>query len=198
MIIELIGELCCVVRGLNDAVAMARTLNDSPPKDLDEAVPCFESLGLFLKSPASEATVSAWLADARDVPAPPAREVTIPCRYDGPDLDEVACRLSLSPEEVVRRHSRQSYRCYALGFSPGFPYLGYLDPSLVLPRRDQPRTRVPAGSVAIAGRQTAVYPEATPGGWWLIGTASVRMVDLAQGYFAVHPGDWVKFKAVNL
>lgn len=197
MIIEPIGELCYVVRGLNDPVAMARALSESAPKNLDEAVPCFESLGLFLKYPVNEETVSEWLAAARGAPAPPVREVTIPCQYDGPDLNEVAGRLALSPDEVVRRHSGQSYRCFALGFSPGFPYLGYLDSSLVLPRRDQPRTRVPAGSVAIAGRQTAVYPEATPGGWWLIGTTSLQLVDLAQGYFAVHPGDWVKFEAVD-
>src|SRR6185295_9614266 len=95
-------------------------------------------------------------------------QIVIPVRYDGPDLDEVASRLGLSRDEVIGKHTAAQYRVYMLGFVPGFAFLGLLDPSLELPRRASPRLRVPAGSVAIAGRQTAVYPLDTPGGWHLL------------------------------
>ena len=91
----------------------------------------------------------------------------IPTRYggsDGPDLDEVAHRLGRPPAEVVALHAGRMYVVYMLGFSPGFAYLGALPPALEVPRRDVPRTQVPAGSVAIAARQTGVYPTASPGG----------------------------------
>jgi inhibitor of KinA len=104
----------------------------------------------------------------------------IPVHYggdDGPDLDAVAQRTGLTPGQVVALHSSVVYRAYLLGFAPGFAYLGELAAQLELPRRDTPRQRVPAGSVAIAGRQTAVYPLATPGGWHLIGRTELLMWD---------------------
>jgi inhibitor of KinA len=105
------------------------------------------------------------------------RLVEIPVRYDGPDLEAVAAATGLSRDEVVRRHTAREYEVYFLGFVPGWAYLGELDPSLVLPRRPAPRPRVPAGSVAIAGAQTGVYPAETPGGWHLIGRTTVAMFD---------------------
>lgn len=109
--------------------------------------------------------------------------VVVPTRYggdDGPDLDEVATRCGCTPEEVVSWHVGQTYRVYMVGFMPGFAYLGTLDPRLRLGRRATPRLRVPAGSVAIAGEQTAVYPRETPGGWWIIGRTSMTMFDLER------------------
>lgn len=114
-------------------------------------------------------------ADA-DLDAQPPIEV--PVRYGGsggPDLAEVAERTGLSPDEVVRLHSGTTYRVHMLGFAPGFAYLGVLPEPLRLPRRSEPRTRVPGGSVAIAGAQTAVYPFSTPGGWHLIGRTELAM-----------------------
>jgi KipI family sensor histidine kinase inhibitor len=98
--------------------------------------------------------------------------IEIPVHYggaDGPDLDEVAERLGLSGAQVVEAHAGTVYRVFCLGFAPGFGYLGPLPDGLILPRRASPRTRVPAGSVAIAGAQTGVYPASMPGGWNLIG-----------------------------
>ncbi len=89
--------------------------------------------------------------------------------YDGPDLHAVAAACALSPEEVVRRHRQAQYTAAFIGFAPGFAYLIGGDPRLRPGRRDQPRERVPAGSVAVAGEYTAVYPRASPGGWQLIG-----------------------------
>lgn len=101
----------------------------------------------------------------------------VPVVYDGEDLDEVASLTGLSPPEVVSRHSAGEYVVAYLGFSPGFGYLAGLDESLHVPRRDSPRTSVPAGSVAIAGPYGAIYPSASPGGWRLLGRTTLRMWD---------------------
>ncbi|MFJ6070772.1 allophanate hydrolase subunit 1 [Streptomyces sp. NPDC093065] len=96
--------------------------------------------------------------------------VEIPVRYDGPDLADVAALWGVAPDEVGARHSAHTYRVAFCGFAPGFGYLTGLPPRLHVPRRSTPRTRVPAGAVALAGPYSAVYPRATPGGWQLIGT----------------------------
>ncbi len=105
--------------------------------------------------------------------------VEIPVHYDGPDLPEVAERLNLTAEEVIRLHSEPVYTVFMIGFQPGFPYLGPLPAALELPRRSTPRLRVPAGSVAIAGQQTGIYPQSSPGGWHLIGHTDFQLFDPA-------------------
>jgi inhibitor of KinA len=123
---------------------------------------------------------------------------TIPVRYDGEDLDEVARLTRLTVDEVIRIHSGAEYRVFVIGFVPGFAYLGPLDSRLVLPRRASPRKRVPAGSVAIAENQTGVYPSETPGGWHLIGRTDVKMFDASRdrpSMLAV--GDRVRFEAAS-
>ena len=128
-------------------------------------------------------------------PDRPSRLITIPVRYDGPDLTHVAADTGLSRDEVIRRHAAPEYYVYVLGFAPGWAYLGDLDPALALPRRPTPRTRVPAGSVAIAGVQTGVYPLTTPGGWHLIGNTSLRMFDPTRDPAALlRVGDRVRFE----
>lgn len=123
--------------------------------------------------------------------------VELPTRYggaDGPDLAAVAGRLGLSPAALVEAHAAPAYQVYLLGFSPGFAYLGPLPEALRLPRREVPRGRVPAGSVAIAGAQTAVYPSATPGGWHLIGRTDARLWDATREPPALlMPGQLVRF-----
>ncbi|MDX1635169.1 MAG: 5-oxoprolinase subunit PxpB [Marinobacter sp.] len=116
----------------------------------------------------------------------------------GPDLDEV-CRFSgLEHDEVIHIHSGQSYRVYAIGFSPGFAYLGITDPRIALPRKSTPRQKVPTGSVGIAGSQTAIYPSATPGGWQIIGRTPSRMIDWDSDSLAlVQVGDRVRFRAID-
>jgi KipI family sensor histidine kinase inhibitor len=133
-------------------------------------------------------------------PAEPAQTQTvidIPVRYggdDGPDLDAVAERTGLTPAQVIELHSSVVYRAYMLGFAPGFAYLGELPAQLQLPRRDTPRQRVPAGSVAIAGRQTAVYPLSTPGGWHLVGRTDAVAWDVQRSPPAlIAAGDAVRF-----
>jgi len=125
------------------------------------------------------------------------RRHRIAVRYggpDGPDLDAVAERLGLTAEQVVEAHAGVAYRVLVLGFAPGFAYLGPLPDDIRLPRREQPRPRVPAGSVAIAGPQTAIYPAATPGGWHLIGRTDEIVWDPRQAEPArFAAGDTVRF-----
>lgn len=130
-----------------------------------------------------------------------ARRWLIPVRYGGdfgPDLDDVAAYHHISPDDVVMLHAHRDYTIYCLGFSPGFPMLGELPPDLHTPRLDTPRTRVPAGSVAIGGRQTGIYPSATPGGWRLIGRTPVPLFDpAARPPVPYQPGDCLRFEPID-
>ena len=131
-----------------------------------------------------------------------ARLVEVLVCYDGefgPDLEAVAARANLSAEEVIALHSGAEYFVLQLGFSPGFPYLHGLPAELAVPRRDTPRTVVPAGSVAIANGQSGIYPIATPGGWNLIGRTPLRLFRPdQQPPTLLQPGDRVKFRVISL
>ncbi len=125
------------------------------------------------------------------------RCIEIPVHYGGahgPDLEALAARCGLTPEELIALHSERVYHVNCLGFQPGFAYLGGLDARLHTPRLTTPRVVVPAGSVAIGGSQTAIYPAASPGGWHLIGHTEVRLFDpLASPAVLLQPGDTVRF-----
>jgi inhibitor of KinA len=138
------------------------------------------------------------LAAKRPPMAEPGRLHRIPVVYDGPDLDEVAARLMLSPQRIAELHSKPIYRVFLVGFVPGWAYLGPLPEELELPRRHVPRTQVPAGSVAIAGRQTGIYPLPSPGGWHLIGRTSVKLFFPDRDPpLLFRAGDRVKFFAAS-
>jgi KipI family sensor histidine kinase inhibitor len=123
-----------------------------------------------------------------------ARTHTIAVRYDGPDLAAVAAHAGVAADEVVALHAAAEYRVAFVGFQPGFAYLAGLPAALHAPRRPSPRPRVPAGSVAIGGPWTGVYPLATPGGWNLIGTSDALLFDAARDRPALlEPGDAVRF-----
>ena len=127
--------------------------------------------------------------------------VDIPVSYDGelgPDLGEVAARAGLTPEQVVALHTSGNYFVQAIGFAPGFAYLGGLPEKLHTPRRATPRTQVPAGAVGIGGALTGVYPLVTPGGWNLIGRTPLKMFDPSRAEPAlVRAGDRVRFRAIT-
>ena len=129
------------------------------------------------------------------------QEHVVPVCYAGacaPDLDAVASHCGLTAEAVVARHVAADYRVAMLGFAPGFPYFLGLDPTLAVPRRADPRQRVPAGSVAIGGLQTGIYPGALPGGWQLIGRTPLRLFDAArQPPSLLAAGDRVRFEAID-
>ncbi len=129
------------------------------------------------------------------------RTFVVPVLYGGEggaDLLYAANTLGLAPEQVIRQHTASPYLIYCLGFSPGFPLCGTLASELQLPRRSSPRTVVPAGSVAIAGAQTGVYPTETPGGWHLLGRTPVQLFDIQRDPPILYqPGDYLWFRAVD-
>jgi KipI family sensor histidine kinase inhibitor len=139
--------------------------------------------------------------DRAPTPAAGDQPLDIPVRYggaDGPDLEDVANALRLSAERVVELHTASDYEVLLLGFAPGFAYMGMLPSELQVPRRATPRTRVPPGSVAIAGRQTAVYPSSTAGGWQIIGRTDIVLWDVGRDPPALlQPGQRVRFRAVS-
>ncbi|MDO6562168.1 5-oxoprolinase subunit PxpB [Amphritea sp. 1_MG-2023] len=119
-------------------------------------------------------------------------------RESGPDLDALAQRADLSIDEVIKLHSEMEYRVYAIGFAPGFAYLGEVDERIAAPRLSTPRMKVPRGAIAIADRQTAVYPAVSPGGWNLIGLCPTRMFDpKASPTMPVQVGDRIKFNPIS-
>lgn len=138
---------------------------------------------------------------AAHIPAAPARArevIELPVRYDGPDLAEVAAHWGVSAREVARIHADTEFRVAFCGFAPGFGYLTGLPPRYDVPRRATPRTAVPAGSVALAGPYTGVYPRSSPGGWQLIGSTDVVLWDHARVPAALlSPGTRVRFVAAE-
>jgi KipI family sensor histidine kinase inhibitor len=172
---------------------------------VDDVVPAYLAITVFYdclsRSYADLAAELIALCDrATDasVKLPPPREHLLRAKYDGVDLPEVAAATGLSVQEVVARHSGRVYRVDILGFVPGFAYLSELDDSLALPRRAEPRPRVAAGSIAIAGLQTAVYPLVTPGGWHIIGSTDAVMFDPLRAEPALlRAGDKVRFESVK-
>jgi antagonist of KipI len=186
--------------------ALDARLQADPPPGLVETVPTFRSL-LVLYDP--ERASFAEMADAvsrrmpalSDVPEPRGRRHVFPVRYggeDGPDLAAVASRCGLSEAQVIELHTGRDHVAFMLGFTPGFAYLGLTHEALDMPRLATPRLRIPAGSVGVAGRQTAIYPSASPGGWNLIGRTAARPFDPHREPPAlILPGDAVRFAAVD-
>jgi KipI family sensor histidine kinase inhibitor len=137
-------------------------------------------------------------AAAATTPADSGEPVEIAVTYDGPDLAEVARLTGLSEDEVVEAHTGRPWRIAFGGFAPGFAYLTDGDPRLAVPRRDEPRTTVPAGSVGLAGEYSGVYPRSSPGGWQLIGWTEAVLWDADRDPPALlSPGGSVRFRAVS-
>ncbi|MFC8720183.1 5-oxoprolinase subunit PxpB [Kitasatospora sp. NPDC057198] len=177
-------------------------LRDAPPTGTGELVPAARTVLLRYDPAATDwqrlrAAVTA-LPLREAPPAAAAETVRIPVRYDGPDLAEVARLAGLTPRQVVERHTAARYRVAFCGFAPGFAYLTGLDPRLRVPRRAEPRTRVPAGAVAVADEYTGVYPRTSPGGWQLLGSTDLPLWDpAADPPTRLRPGTAVRFVAVG-
>ena len=192
-----------IVISINQRVhAFAAVLDASPIEGLVETVPAYGTLilhydPLILTCAKISKWVRAKLDQVEDTKLRKPRQVQIPVRYGGEfgvDLEFVASNCGLSVGDVIRLHSTRTYTVYMMGFTPGFPYMGKLDGAIVTPRLQTPRTHVPAGTVAIAGFQTGIYPIDSPGGWQLIGWTSLRLFDLeSESPFLFSPGDEVKF-----
>lgn len=181
------------------AQSLAAALRSDSPEGVVEAVPGLGSVMVELEplGPEPEALVPvltgciATLATAPDA----GRLHTIPVVYDGPDLGDVAALTGLTTDEVVAQHTGTELRVLFCGFAPGFAYLGDLPPSIAVERLATPRTRTPAGSVAVAGRMSGIYPADLPGGWRVIGRTDVRLFDPRQDPpVLLLPGDRVRFE----
>jgi KipI family sensor histidine kinase inhibitor len=169
------------VEDLETVHRLHAALRELDPPGVVELVPAYRTV-LIVVQPDRAGVLDELAAGLPELELPPAEAVAgetveVPVRYDGEDLPEVAHLTGLEAEEVVRRHTAPEYTVAFLGFSPGFPYLVGLDPALEVPRRDTPRTSIPAGSVGLAGNQTGIYPTASPGGWQLIGRTEVTLFD---------------------
>lgn len=220
--IEPLGECALLVRfgdTIDSAVnarvhAAAHAIAGAELAGVTDIVPAYASLALHYEPrawSAGDATLPAWqrlaarvgevVAAAENRSAHSPRRVDIEVRYggaDGPDLAAAAEHAGLGADEFVARHAAGDYQVAMLGFAPGFPYLLGLDPALHVPRRAEPRVRVPAGSVAIGGAQTGIYPRELPGGWQLIGRTELVLFDTARDPpNALAPGDHVRFVAVR-
>lgn len=218
--IDAVGDRCLLV-GLGTEVdpatsarvhALVRRLHEQPIEGVRDVVPAFTTVALHYRpecfGPTPFATLRERLLERLAEPlegvADSGRVVEVPVCYGaadndyGPDLAEVATRCGLSAAEVIERHLASAHRVYMLGFAPGFPFIGGLDPALSMPRRAQPRTRIPPGSVAIAREQTCIYPLETPGGWNLIGRTPLRLFDpAAEPPCRLAPGDAIRFVAIG-
>ena len=197
--LEPMGDRCLIVAfesrvdpDINARVrAMADYLLEHPIEGVIDVVPAFTTVAVHYRpealadnasgtSPYGRLAATIERLMLQDVPRThrPGRVIEIPVCYGGelgPDLDEVAALCGLTAQQVVDIHAASPHRVYMLGFAPGFPYLGGLDPRVQVPRRATPRTKVPAGSVAIARDQSAIYSLETPGGWNVIGRTPVRL-----------------------
>lgn len=196
-----------IARDLSDRVLqLSAQVRASNVPGVVETVPTFRSLMVHYDPLATaSATLIAAIENLLDSNRSETKAVKrwrIPACYalsHAPDLEEVAQRTGLGPEEVVRLHGGTDFHIYMIGFVPGYPYMGDLPASLVLPRRADPRLRVPPGSIAIAANMTAIYPLESPGGWHLIGATPVRLFDLRRPRPALlSPGDAVRFEPVTV
>lgn len=146
--------------------------------------------------------VERLLAGLPETDETPGRQIQIPVCYDlalAPDLPALAARRGLPPDKLIELHAAPEYRVFMLGFLPGFPYMGTVDERIATPRLPQPRLRVPAGSVGIAGAQTGIYPLESPGGWNLIGRTPLRLFDAhSPEPTLLQPGDRVRFFPITL
>ena len=189
------------------AVRLAARIRQSAPAWLEDVVPAYASVGVYFDADrVSGEAVADWLSlvgqARRDGPVTPGltyRTLSVPVCYDrGPDLPAVAARLRLPIDAVIALHTSVTFTVHAIGFVPGFPYMGYLPDALCgVPRLDSPRVRVEPGSVGITGRQTGIYPLPRPGGWPLIGQTPLTLVDVADGFFPLRVGDRISFRRID-
>lgn len=202
----------CIEQNINTKViSLFYYLQKNPLEGMIETVPAYSSLTVYydvFNSKMKNTSVSAYDFMKRqlekilvhDITAEPvlSNHIRIPVLYDGEDIEWVAQEKNLSVKEVIRIHSGAVYRVYMLGFLPGFPYMGETNERINVPRKQQPRLKVEEGSVGIAGRQTGIYPLASPGGWQLIGKTPLKIFDAKRKPLAlISAGDTVQFYPIS-
>jgi inhibitor of KinA len=204
--IEPLGDQAVLARCEDEqaALRLAAALRRAAPPWLVDVVQAYTTVAVY-HDPAHNTNAAAAEAVAHLLSQPDTgaaaegRLRSIPCCYDFPlDLPRIAEHTGLSADEIIRLHTSCEYVVYAIGFCPGFPYLGYLPAALTgVPRLPSPRLRVEAGSVGLTGRQTGIYTEARPGGWNLVGRTPLELVCVADSYFPLRTGDRVRFLRID-
>jgi len=184
--------------------ALARLIQAEDIAGVEELIPTYRSILVIydpLILPYDELVERIRGLATEEASSAQVRTVTLPTCYGGefgPDLEDVARHNGLTTQEVIDIHTSRGYPVFCLGFSPGFPYLGGMSERIAMPRLENPRTKVPAGSVGIAGTQTGVYPSETPGGWRIIGRTPVRLyLPERDPPVLLRPGDVVRFRAID-
>ncbi|NLR93111.1 5-oxoprolinase subunit PxpB [Flammeovirga agarivorans] len=166
-------------------------------------IPAYTSITILFDSKHQQFSSLKELLVSLDIPTihhSKSKIVEIPVCYDeqlGIDINEVSQSLGLSIKEIIQYHTSTTYTVYMLGFSPGFMYLGGLAPQLFIPRKKVPRLKIPAGAVGLADKQTGIYPQATPGGWQIIGQTPISIFSVNKSPL-IQMGDQVKFKPIDL
>jgi KipI family sensor histidine kinase inhibitor len=166
-----------------------------------ESVPAYSSIAIFYHPPAQFEAIEIFLKRlllSEESLVSDESVINVPVLYDGDDLALLAQQHQLDKDEVISIHTSKEYRVFMLGFLPGFAYMGSVDERIATPRKSSPRTTVPAGSVGIAGIQTGIYPQASPGGWQLIGRTPIKIFDVKrESPCLLKPGDMVRFYSIN-
>jgi len=188
---------------------LQHAIESNPFKGLIDCVPAYGSLTVYFSEQVSASEVrlllselGAQVSETTNPSSTPGRKISIPVCYDpslGVDLPWVSSHLNLSLEEIISLHTSFSYRVYMIGFIPGFPYMGTLPEQLEVPRKQTPSLKIPMGSVAIAGKQTGIYPAEVPGGWQVIGRTPLKMFDPSKSPCSfLNAGDLVQFNPITL
>jgi inhibitor of KinA len=205
MTITPLGDQAILAYCLDEAAAVrfARDVRAAGFPWLLDVVPAYSSVGIFfnpdfVRSIEAEEALC-HLAPSGALEREQGQQFIVPCCYSMElDLARVARHTGLSAEEIIARHCDREYTVYAIGFAPGFPYLGYLAPELCgVPRLASQRLRVEPGSVGLTGTQTGIYPLVRPGGWNIVGRTPLTLVDMTDNYFPLHVGDRVSFRRID-
>ena len=205
MRLEPLGDQAVLAYCTDEAHATALTawVRSAMPAWCIDVVQAYVSVAVYYDIAVIEyARAADWLAQAEhgaeSAPAD-SRLHVIPCCYDlGLDFERIQAHTSRSREEIIALHVSSFYTVYAIGFCPGFPYLGYLPDGLAgVPRLEAPRLKVEEGSVGLTGKQTGIYTEPRPGGWNIVGRTPLQLVDVEGEYFPIRTGDRVKFEQID-
>jgi len=182
------------------AIGIAQAIAAEQVAGVRDVLPTYRSVAVHFDPMVTDVDSLRASLHRAAVSTPVGREgtlISVPVAYggeNGPDIEEVAAYARISAEEVIERHCAPEYRVFMLGFLPGFAYMGTVDDRIAAPRKGTPRTRIPAGSVGIAGRQTGIYPLQSPGGWQLIGRTALQVFDPSREQASLFtPGDRVRF-----
>jgi inhibitor of KinA len=199
MRVEPLGDQAWILRDLPEKPAIiAKAILRASLPGVTDVVPCLETVGIYGCQALDQANLITLIENAPVLSESPRRHIVPVCYEVGQDLQSVAQTLMLTVNDVIRLHSTAQFECFAIGFCPGFAYLGPLPAELRgIPRMPSPRTRTEPGCVGITGNQTAVYPLPRPGGWPIIGRTPLEMVDESDDYFPIEVGDLVQFRPVS-